>query len=96
MAVFAGGQWQAQIPFDSAEGRLSTRCARSGRQGLLEVEIRAVQAFRKSSVVGPARPRGRPWRMNLHDRSDGQRNQARFLNISLAKGLAASAQIASR
>ena len=34
--------------------------------------------------------------MNLHDRSDRQRNQARFVNIPLAKGLAASAQIALR
>jgi hypothetical protein len=34
--------------------------------------------------------------MNLHDRSDGQRNQARFVNIPLAKGLAALAQIAFR
>src|ERR1035438_6553447 len=32
----------------------------------------------------------------LHDRSDRQRNQARFVNIPLAKGLAASAQIAFR
>ena len=50
-----GRERQAQIPFDSAQGRFSTRCARSGRQGLLEVEIRAVPPFRKSSVVGPAR-----------------------------------------
>ncbi len=40
--------------------------------------------------------KGRTIAHNLHDRSGRQRNQARFVNIPLAKGLAAGAQIASR
>jgi hypothetical protein len=87
VAVLAGGQRQAQIPFDSAEGRLLTRCAGSGRQVLLEVEIRAVPPFRKDSVVGLARsgPEGAP-APRRPDGEPGPRGLSSVVSRSSRKG----------
>ncbi|MGO8759571.1 MAG: hypothetical protein ACLQG3_15735 [Terracidiphilus sp.] len=42
--------------------------------------------FISQRIDGRIRRKGAPLRMNLHDRSDDERNQARFVNIPLAKG----------